>query len=157
MIAGPEQARLLKEFESQLSGHYDEQDLHHHEQSVSVQELFKKHVCDLYSTIITMGNPFLDDYTDLLVLNTRNCASDDVVRTVKSIKELGLSQYKDYVQNVVISTKTSIHQPIKKNSLPLFKRQKVKENKVKKKLTVSKVMFAYSVIFIFPVPSEVEI
>ena len=81
-----------------------------------------------------MGNPFLDDYTDLLVLNTRNCASDDVVRTVKSIKELGLSQYKDYVQNVVISTKTSIHQPIKKNSLPLFKRQKVKENKVKKKI-----------------------
>ena len=44
MIAGPEQAHLLKEFESQLSGHYDEQDLHHHEQSVSVQEFFKKRV-----------------------------------------------------------------------------------------------------------------
>ena len=123
---------------------------------VSQYKSFSRNVCDLYNTIITMGNPFLDDYTDLSVLNTRNCASDGVVRTVKSIKELGLSQYKDYVQNVVISAKTSIHQPIKKNSLPLFKRQKVKENKVKKKLTVSKVMFACSVIFIFPLPSEVE-
>ncbi len=57
-----------------------------------------------------------------------------LVQTVKSIKEIGFSQYKDYVQNVIITKKISIHQPIKKNSLPLFKRQRVKENKVKKKI-----------------------
>ncbi len=78
MIAGPEQARLLKEFESQLNGYCEEHDFHHHEQSVSVQELFKNYVCDLCSIITTMGNLFLDDDTDLLVLNTRNCASEDV-------------------------------------------------------------------------------
>ena len=68
MVAGPEQACLLNEFESQLSGHYDEENVH---QSVSVLELFKNHVCVLYSSIINMGN---------LVLNTCNCANDDIVQ-----------------------------------------------------------------------------
>lgn len=52
IVAGPEQARLLKEFESQLSSYSDEEEsLHHHVQSPSVRELFKKHVCDLSATI----------------------------------------------------------------------------------------------------------
>lgn len=44
MVSGPEQACLLKEFENQLSGYCDEQNLHHHEQSVSVQE-FPRNMC----------------------------------------------------------------------------------------------------------------
>ncbi len=50
-----------------------------------------------------MGNPFLDDCPELLVLNTRNCVSDEVIETVKNIKDLGLSQYKEYVDGVIVS------------------------------------------------------
>ena len=49
MLAGPEQVCLLNEFESQLSGHYDEENLH---QSVSVLEVFKNHMCDLVQSKI---------------------------------------------------------------------------------------------------------
>ena len=71
IVAGPEQARLLKEFESQLSNSEDAHKLHH-EQCLSVQELFKKNVIDLCGTISNMGNPFLDDCPELLFLNTRH-------------------------------------------------------------------------------------
>ena len=55
IVAGPEQARLLKEFESQLSS--NSEDAHkHHEQCLSVQELFKKNVKDLCGTISNNGS-----------------------------------------------------------------------------------------------------
>ena len=60
-MAGPEQARLLKEFESQLSSNSENAHKLHHEQCLSVQELFKKNVKDLCGTISNMGNPLLDD------------------------------------------------------------------------------------------------
>ena len=113
MVAGPEQARLLKEFESQLFSYSDEQDGLHQEQCRSIQEHFKKHVNDFFATVSSMGNPFIDDCPELLVLtcNTRNCASEEVCNTVKNIKAVGASQYKEYVANVIVSRKRSIHQP----------------------------------------------
>ena len=57
---------------------------------------------------------------------------------MKLIKEIGISKYKGYVQDVVVSREVSIHQQIKKNSLPLFKRQKPKSNKTKKKISTRK-------------------
>ncbi len=131
MVGGPQQARLLISCPVTLM---QKVNLPHHEQYVSVQELFKKHVCDFCATISSIGNPFLDDCPELLVLNTRNCASDEVIETVNNIKDLGLSQYKEYV-GVIVSRDISIHQPITKNSLPLFKRQALKGSKTKKQIS----------------------
>ena len=72
IVAGPEQARLLKEFESQLSCTSEDAHKLHHEQCLSLQELFKKNVIDLCGSISNMGNPFLDDCPELLFLNTRH-------------------------------------------------------------------------------------
>ncbi len=78
---------------------------------------------ELYSTMVSMGNPFGDDCPELLALDSRNCASEYVVATVQKIKEIGLTQYQTYVSDVVVARTVSIHQSIKKNSLPLFKRR----------------------------------
>lgn len=66
MIAGPE---LLTEFEEQFmeSMSHDNQ---HHEQTPSLQEAFKRQVNSLSEVITAMGNPFLDDGPELLVLDT---------------------------------------------------------------------------------------
>ena len=117
MIAGPEQARLWTEFEVQFVCSDEETKLPHHEQNQSVQDLFHKHVQDLCATISDMGNPFLEKYPELLTLYTRHCASDSVIETVRTIKDVGLSQYKNYVKDVLVSTTSSIHHPIKKNSI----------------------------------------
>ena len=126
MVAGPEQARLLTEFESQFMKEEDFETAQQHEQGLASQELFKKHANMLYETMSIMGNPFEDDIPELLVLDSHSCATADVIDTVRNIKAIGQSQYQDYVADVVVDRKSSIHKPIKKNRLPLFKRRSPK-------------------------------
>ena len=65
----------------------------------------------------------MDDCAELLALDSRNCATEAVVDTVQRIGDIGLSQYQEFVTEVIVDRSRSIHQPIKKNSLPLLKRQ----------------------------------
>ena len=44
-----------------------------------------------------------------------------MVHTVRSLEETGKKQYKDFVKKVLLERTTSIHDPIKRNSLALFK------------------------------------
>ena len=69
MVAGPETARVLQEFESQLKGetNVDEKNKHH-EQGLSTQKTFQSHVNSNVSTISEMGNPFKDDSLNHLPL-----------------------------------------------------------------------------------------
>ena len=122
MVAGPEQARLLSEFEGQFMEEDSPDGFEHHEQNLSSQELFKKHVSNLFTTMSSMGNPFMDDCPELLALDSRNCATEAVVDTVRRIKDTGQSQYQKFVTEVVVDRSATIHEPIKKNSLPLWKR-----------------------------------
>jgi len=127
MVAGPEQARLIETFESASLGSRFSETLEHHEEGLSSQRTFKKQVVSLCNTITSVGNPFLDDCTELLALDSRNCASESVVHTVRNIENIGKAQYEKYVKEVIIDRTTSIHQSIKKNNLPLFKRPNLKE------------------------------
>ena len=84
-----------------------------------------------------MGNPFLDDFPDLLTLDSRNCTDKSVEVTVRTMEYVGRNQYQDFVQNVLVSRTHSIHDPIKRNSLALFKRNKYKAtSKEEKKIKV---------------------
>lgn len=113
MIAGPEQARLLTEFEEQFmeSMSHDNQ---HHEQTPSLQEAFKRQVNSLSEVITAMGNPFLDDGPELLVLDTRNCVDDAVVATVQNIEQLGIEQYQKHVNDVLKDRSVPIHQQLRR-------------------------------------------
>ena len=72
-----------------------------------------------------MGNPFLHDSAELLVLDTRDVLSESVVATVWSMQT---GQYKTYYQSVITEKTSSIHEAIKKNSFPLFNHPTPKEN-----------------------------
>ena len=76
MLSGPEMARLLKEFEEEYLAEDDKEDLtnlQHHEQGHSTQKKFQQHVVSLSETMKQMGNPFLDDFEELVTLDSRNC------------------------------------------------------------------------------------
>ena len=115
-----EQACILNEFEEQFLV-LEETDISQHEQGMSFQEKFKKPVYSLYNTIHAMGNPFTLDCPELLVLDNHNCARDGVITTVCSVEQLGQVKYQDYVQTVITKRTASVHQPIKRNNLALFK------------------------------------
>ena len=57
---------------------------------------------------------------------TGECASEEVMNALKSIESVSQNQYKNFVKKVIKDKTVSIHDTIKKNSLPLFKRQKPK-------------------------------
>ena len=68
-----------------------------------------------------MGNPFLDDGPELLALDTRNVIDNSVINTVRTVEAVGKTQYDSYQKSVITNLTESIHEPIKKNSLPVFR------------------------------------
>ena len=58
----------------------------------SVQVTFQNQVKSLCSVIEEMGNPFLEQSEDLLVLGTRDITDSSVVETVRKIEEIGKVQ-----------------------------------------------------------------
>ncbi|VDI22411.1 Hypothetical predicted protein [Mytilus galloprovincialis] len=90
MIAGPEMARLTKEFESTVSDFEVEEDEHHHENKTSVQKSFLKDIWSMVEVMNELGNPFMEDSQDLLVLDTKDIAPTSVVDTIRKIEKIVL-------------------------------------------------------------------
>ena len=119
MLSGAEQARILREFEDSFP---DESKVRcHHEEGLSTQQTFRKQVAELSKTISDLGNPFVNDYPELLRLDTSDVMNESVANTVRTVELLGRNQYEEYRQSVLVDCTRSIHDPIKKNSLPTFK------------------------------------
>lgn len=120
MVAGPEMARLLQEFEDSLSRDAKEYSLSHHEETKGTQCSFKKDVKNLVAVFEEFGNPFMEQSNDLLVLDSNEIMDSEVVQTVREIENLGTTQYEKFVQERLVDRTTSLYEAIKKNKLPLF-------------------------------------
>lgn len=129
MLSAPELARLKKQFEEQYFLDTDpdhSRNFQNHEQGFAAQKPFQKQVNNLVKTIHRMGNPFLDDFAELVTLDSRNCVDASVALALYSLENIGIRQYGDYVANITEGHTNSIHEPTKKNSLALFKRPHIK-------------------------------
>ena len=73
-------------------------------------------------TFQRMGNPFLDDFPELVTLDSRSCVDTSVVHALYSLENTGIRQYQNYVAKALEDHTASIYEPIKKQSLALFKR-----------------------------------
>ena len=141
MLSAPELARLKKQFEEQYFPDTDPdhpRNFQNHEQGYAAQKTFQKQVNSLVKTFQRMGNPFLDDFPELATLDSHNCVDTSVVQALYSLENTGIiRQYQDYVAKVLEGHTASIHEPIKKQSLALFKRSHIKAtSKQGKKLKV---------------------
>ena len=68
-----------------------------------------------------MGNPFLDDFPELVTLDNRNCVDDSVTAALCALEDTGTTQYQDFVKKFIEGRSVSIHQPIKKIHLHFSK------------------------------------
>ena len=119
MVAGPEVARMVTEFESYAADSNNGDITNsHHEQHPGVQASFLKDVKSLIAVFIEMGNPFLERGQDLLVLDTKDIMNISVGETVRKAEALGEEQYKNLwrrdlssVRNLLLIyfAKTSCH------------------------------------------------
>ncbi len=66
-----------------------------------------------------MGNPFTEESTNLLRMDTRDIMDPAVVSSVCQAEEIGLEQYKTFVNDRIVERSTRISEPIKTNKLSL--------------------------------------
>ena len=89
MVAGPEIARMIDEFENLALDWNKREETRHHDQTVSVQASFAQYVSSLVRVIEELGNPFEEESQDLIVLDTKEIANPAVVQTVRNAKKIG--------------------------------------------------------------------
>ena len=112
MVTGLEIFRITTNFEDQVLKILKTVDNQHHKQQSSSQKTFVKDVESLIGVIDEMGNLFLEESNDLLVLDTK-----DIVESI------GLQQYKTFVNEKCV---IPVSETISKNKLALFSRPQVK-------------------------------
>jgi hypothetical protein len=120
MVAGPEMARRLKEFEVSFFTE-DQEEAFHHQEGLATQKTFQKHVNSFCETVTSIGNPFQDDCEELVTFDSRNCLDESVASSVRQIEAQGKKQYQEYVSNVLVNQTAKIQDTIKRNSFPLPK------------------------------------
>jgi len=59
---------------------------------------FQNQVNSLIETIKKMGNPFSDDFPELVKLDSRNCVDESVAHDLFVLEETGIKQYEAYVR-----------------------------------------------------------
>ena len=119
MVAVPEVARMIDEFERSLPPTNGKANAHH-EQVPSVQNAFATDVTAFSSAVEEVGNPFEDEGADLFVLDTKDIVSTEVVDTVKNITHIGEWQYDEFVKERLQEKCKAVTEPLTKNKLPLF-------------------------------------
>ena len=101
-----------------------------------VQNTFRNEVNAVCSTIEEMGNPFADQTGDLFVLDTRDIADSKVVKTVRTVEQLGKDQYQQFVTKTGC-TREQHHCLIQKNKLSLFSSPPATKEKSSDKLKIA--------------------
>ena len=82
MVAVPETARLLTEYEEKHSKKQKES-VRHYEQMPSVQKTFLAQTKNVTDVIEELGNPSVDTSTDLYTLDSTRIMPDIVVHTIR--------------------------------------------------------------------------
>ena len=134
MLSGPQISRMVEEFQDQYLDDDQELEQRHHEQDLPTQTTFQRQVVSLTETMRRMGNPFEDDYQELVSLNSRICIDGSAVEDIYKLEPTGKEQYLRFVKTVFEERSNSIHEPIKKNSFKLFKSKPQNTSKQGKKV-----------------------
>ena len=116
MVAGPEVARVIVEFEDFNMHPRNQEETRHHEETPSVHNTFARDV----AVIEELGNPFEEDSQDLLVLDTKEIADPAVIETVRNAKQIGQDQFEAFSKECIVDRTKSIEEAIHRNKLPLF-------------------------------------
>ena len=96
IVAGPETARLLTEYEEKHSMEKKESE-RHHEQIASVQKTFIAQTKNVIDVMEELGDPFADTSTDLYTIDSKLIMPDSVVHTISTAEDTGKAQHQTFV------------------------------------------------------------
>ena len=127
MVSGPEMTCIIEEFQACTVKVGTPTDTRHHEESNPVQVSFSQDVQPLTDIIVQMGNPFTENSSDLIILDTRGTADPAIVERVRQTEKLGKIGMSAMSRNAWWKRK-NINKPIKRNKLALFRCPNVNEH-----------------------------
>ena len=113
MVAGPEQLRIPQKYEDICFLNWKSLIINSMNKGLLARKDSRNKSQNIFQVMEDMGNPFTDDCSELLVLDTRNCTADAVATTVMMIKDDGREQYQKYFKDVIVDRKSSIHDPLR--------------------------------------------
>lgn len=76
----------------------------------------------MVDTFEELGNPFIEDSKDLIVLDTKEVIGDNAVDSLRTVETIGQSQYEKYVDERLKQRSTPISNIISKNNVSPFKK-----------------------------------
>ena len=82
MLAGSELEHLIQEFGNLNNISSERNEYKHNDEAAASQTTFLEQTKKLVATITEFGNPPKDNHVELLVLNSRVCADDCVIRSI---------------------------------------------------------------------------
>ena len=111
-MAGPEIARVIREFEVGMLTRKNAV-FKHHVQSPSVQQRFVAHTNALVIAFQEAGNPFDENSHEVVIIDTREVRPNNVARSIMGALGEGKNQHADFVTHRLRSTAVAFHAPIK--------------------------------------------
>ena len=128
----PEVLRVCQEFEKSLGVESTETIMPHHECTVSHQKLFDKHVSQMVSAVGDCGNPFSSTTNELYRIHTGDLLDENSIKCLRSLENLGETQYTTFVKERLIDRKKPITDAIERNRIQLFEAKPVSRTKLQK-------------------------
>jgi hypothetical protein len=136
MVSGPEIARVVNEFDDEIKvASSNDVKTDHHEQNRSFQMTSFKDVKALVASMEDLGNPFIEESKELLVLDTKDIASPEALKTLREIETIGKEQSDTFVKECLVERTKSLYDPIKKNMLYLFSTPTPKKSKASQQVS----------------------
>jgi len=123
MVAGPEVSRLLTSYEEASCKKDARTENRHHEQTFADQKSFFENMTRLTAVFTEMGNPFMEESTDMFALDTKDIANPAMVDLLRTHHQRGKDNFTLFRKRME-SKDGDIYMPIKKNSVSFFKQEK---------------------------------
>ena len=113
MVPGPEISRITTNFEGQVLRILKTVDNQHHKQHSSSQKAFVKDVESLIGVIDEMGNNFLEESNDLLVLDTKDIVDASIAEAEKKCRKYWSSTIQKYKNKLALFSRPQVKTPSK--------------------------------------------
>lgn len=132
MVAGPEISHLVSEYEKASRAKETPTATRHHESAPDAQRQFLDKAQKLTKVMQDLGNPFQEESSDLLTLDTKDIAHPKAADLINTHYDRGRDQFKEFMEHLEHGDGEFFYQPIKKNNIDFFKHDQVaKEPKQK--------------------------
>ena len=113
MVSGPEIARVVNEFENEMKvASSNDVKTDHHEENRSLQMTFFKDVKSLVAAMEGLGNPFMEESKELLVLDTKDIACPEALKILCEVEIVGKQQSDTFVKECLVERTKSLYDPI---------------------------------------------